>query len=77
MKKTKTKEDNKVEYGTVSLPKSLINLIKKKIKGTGINSVSSYVSFVLRQILSSSDQNTENKKAEDEVRERLRRLGYI
>ena len=70
----------KTEYGTISLPMSLIDIIKGKIKGTGISSVSAYVSFVLRQILSEPEK--EKKEAlskEDEigVRERLKTLGYL
>jgi len=70
----------KREYGTISLPMPLINTIKKKIKGTGIHSVSAYVCFVLRQILSSPDTDNVNgldRKTEEEVKERLKRLGYI
>lgn len=74
MKKPK---EYKTEYGTISLPMTLINLIKEKIKGTGISSVSAYVSFVLRQILSSSQEEVLNKKTEEEIKQRLKNLGYI
>ncbi|MBU2104653.1 MAG: CopG family transcriptional regulator [Nanoarchaeota archaeon] len=79
MKKRKRKEDNIVEYGTISLPIPLINSIKKKIKGTGINSVSAYVAFVLRQILSSSQKpkGLFSKEDEVEIKERLKSLGYL
>ena len=73
MKIAKKKADNKVEYGTVSLPMPLIVKIKEQIKGTGMNSVSAYVAFVLREVLSSSGKSGE----EDSVRDRLRRLGYL
>ena len=77
MKRAKEKQDNKVNYSTISLPVPLINLIKKRIKGTGINSVSSYVAFVLRQILSSPKSGILiDKKDEEEVRRRLESLGY-
>ncbi len=68
------------EYGTVSLPLPLINSIKGKIKGTGIHSVSAYVCFILRQILSSPETELSNpldKKTEEEIKKRLKRLGYI
>ncbi len=65
---------------TISIPKPLAEKIKERIEGTGFNSVSSYVTYVLRQVLS----NVENKKKEafseeDErkIKERLRSLGYI
>lgn len=79
MRKTKGYGDNKVKYGTVSLPLPLIKIIKEKIKGTGMSSVSSYVVFVLRQILSSGGGSQEalNKEAEKDVKQKLKSLGYI
>lgn len=75
MKKAK---EYKTEYGTVSLPLTLINSIKNKIKGTGISSVSSYVAFVLRQILSSPrSESVLDKEDEKEIKERLKSLGYL
>lgn len=78
MKKYKKKEENKVEYGTISLPIPLINKIKKNIKGTGIPSVSAYVAFVLRQILSSPQDSSTilSKSEEQEIKQRLKSLGY-
>ena len=72
--------DKKREYGTVSLPLPLINSIKGKIEGTGIHSVSAYVSFILRQILSSPKTKSSNpldKQTENEIKARLTKLGYI
>jgi hypothetical protein len=78
MKKRKKQTENKVEYQTVSLPIPLINKIKEKIKGTGVPSVSSYVAFVLRQIMSlDSDKKVLSEKEEEELRRRLKNLGYI
>ena len=70
---------------TISIPKVLADKIKKRMEGTGFNSVSSYVTYVLRQVLSnveSNEQKVQPKEAfsqEDErkVKERLRSLGYI
>lgn len=73
MKRAKNKEDNKVEYGTISLPLPLIEKIKKRIEGTGMNSVSAYISFVMREILSSGSTGKEEL---EEVRKRLKALGY-
>ena len=68
MKKKKAKEIQ-VKYGTISLSLPLIEKIKKKIKGTGMPSVSAYVTFILRQILSGED--------ETQIKNRLKKLGYI
>ena len=73
--------DKKRVYGTVSLPLPLIAKIKNKIKGTGMTSVSSYVAFVLRQILSESEESPNSgefsKKEEEAIKKRLKALGYI
>ena len=79
MKKPK-KREIKVKYGTISLPLPLIEKIQKRIKGTGMPSVSAYVSFVLRQVLSSPEPDDKNeiikKEEESELIRRLRALGY-
>jgi len=72
----------KVEYTTVSIPKPLAEKVKERMKGTGFSSVSSYVTYVLRQVLSSIEQDKREKQAftkeeEDRVKQRLRDLGYI
>lgn len=68
MKKTKEK-GTQIKYGTISLPLPLIEKVKKKINGTGMPSVSAYIAFILRQILS-EENGTQIKK-------RLEKLGYI
>ena len=75
-------DEYKVEYTTVSIPKPLADKVKKRMKGTGFSSVSSYVTYVLRQVLSSIEQDRREKQAftkeeEDRVKQRLRDLGYI
>ncbi len=40
------------KYTTVSIPAPLADNIKKQIIGTGFTSVSDYVTFVLREVLS-------------------------
>ncbi len=75
-------EEHKVEYTTVSIPKPLADKIKNRMKGTGFSSVSSYVTYVLRQVLSSIEEEERSKQAftkeeEEKVKQRLRDLGYI
>ncbi len=77
-----SEDDHKVEYTTVSLPKVLADKIKERMKGTGFSSVSSYVTYVLRQVLSSIEEEEHSKQAftkeeEEKVKQRLRDLGYI
>ncbi|NVM34385.1 MAG: CopG family transcriptional regulator [Candidatus Lokiarchaeota archaeon] len=77
-----SKEEHKVEYSTVSIPKPLVEKVKERMKGTGFSSVSSYVTYVLRQVLSSIEEEDRSKQAftkeeEEKVKQRLRDLGYI
>ncbi len=77
-----SEDEHKVEYSTVSIPKPLIEKIKERMKGTGVPSVSSYVTYVLRQVISSIKEEEQSKQAfskedEEKVKQRLRDLGYI
>jgi len=77
-----SEEDHKVDYTTVSIPKPLAEKIKERMRGTGFSSVSSYVTYVLRQVISSIQEEERTKEAftkeeEDKVKQRLRDLGYI
>ena len=69
------------KYTTISIPTPLANRIKKQIEGTGFNSLSSYVTFVLRQIASSTERDERErgftKEEENKIKERLRNLGYL
>ena len=69
------------KYYTVSIPMPLAEKIKERIKGTGFTSVSDYVTFVLREVLSSEIEEEEKepftKEDEEKVKERLRALGYL
>ncbi len=68
------------KYTTVSIPKPLYDKIKERIQGTGFTSVSDYVTYVLREILASLDEEEEevfSEEEEEKVKERLRALGYL
>ncbi len=75
-------DEHKVEYTTVSIPKPLAEKIKERMKGTGFSSISSYVTYVIRQVISSIEEEKRTKTAftkeeEEKVKQRLRDLGYI
>ncbi len=70
------------KFTSVSIPIPLFEKIKKRIDGTGFTSVSDYVTFVLREVLSTEEEESEEKEAfsredEEKVKERLRALGYL
>ena len=69
------------KHTTVSIPIQLYEKIKERIKGTGFTSVSDYVTYVLREVLSSLEMEEKEevftKEEEEKVKERLRALGYL
>ncbi len=69
------------KYTTVSIPIPLAKKIKKRMEGTGFTSISSYVTYVLRQVISSIEEEEQqegfSKEDEEKVKERLRALGYL
>ena len=72
---------SKRKHTTITIPKPLYAKIEKRIKDTGFSSVSSYVTYVLRQVISSLEEEDKDevftKEEEEEVKKRLRALGYI
>jgi len=70
-------EENK--FTTISIPMPLANKIKKRIEGTGFTSLSSYVTYVLREVISSDEEKDEafSKNDEKRVKNKLRSLGYL
>lgn len=74
------KKNEEARYTSVSIPTPLFEKVKERIEGTGFSSVSSYVVYVLREVLSEeAGQQSEPFTGEDEerVKERLRALGYL
>ena len=68
------------KHTTVSIPKPLYEKIQGRIKDTGFTSVSDYVTYVLRQVISELEEDQEEpftREDEEKVKERLRSLGYI
>lgn len=66
------------KYTTISIPTSLAEKIKKRIEGTGFNSISSYVTHVLRELFSNmEEEETLDEEEEEKIKERLKALGYI
>ncbi|MCK4758972.1 MAG: CopG family transcriptional regulator [Candidatus Aminicenantes bacterium] len=70
---------DKEERKDISIPASLYKQIEKKIKGTEMESVSSYVIKALKEILAKEEGTPESLSKEDEekVKERLKALGYL
>ncbi len=68
-------------YTTVSIPITLYDRIKNLINGTGFTSVSQFVIYVLRDVVSSMEQekisSNISEEEKKEIIERLKKLGYI
>jgi Arc/MetJ-type ribon-helix-helix transcriptional regulator len=68
----------KNKFSSVSLPIELIDKIKKRIKDTGFTSVSSFVEYVMRELVAGeAGKGPFTKEDEKHVKERLKALGYI
>ncbi len=70
------------KYTSVSIPIVLNEKIKNLIKPTGFVSVSSFVIYLLRQVVSDNytpriDKDFFTKEDEEKVKDRLRSLGYL
>jgi len=63
----------------ILIPTTLFEKIEDEIKGTGFTSVSSYVTYVLRELLAKKREAEEpfNEEDEEKIKARLRALGYI
>ena len=57
------------------IPMSLFEKIKERLKGTGSYSVSDYVTYVLKEVL--SEEEVFSKEDEEKIKARLKALGYI
>jgi hypothetical protein len=75
-----TERKDEKKFTTISIPTPLAEKIKIRIEGTGFTSLSSYVTYVLREVISGLEEESEeafSKEDEEKVKERLRALGYL
>jgi len=82
MEREYIEESIRGKYTTISIPITLYKRIKELIKGTGFTSVSQFVIYVLREAVSSMENEKLKSQAlsEDEkmrIIERLKKLGYL
>jgi len=67
------------EKVTLKIPKPLYEKISLLIEGAGYNSVTDFVVFVLRDLVGSSSSESKGfiEKEIEEVRKKLKNLGYL
>lgn len=82
-KQSESRADSKV---TIKIPRNLYNRISRIVVGSGFNSVTDFVVYVLRDLVSTSYESTKVKGIEKEsltkeeieaIRKRLKSLGYL
>ena len=65
---------------TIKIPRALYNNLKTRIEGTGFNSVTDFVVYLLRDIVTSGRMDKDidlTQKEVEAIRKRLKSLGYI
>lgn len=67
------------ESKAVYLSANLYGRIEERLSNAGFGSVDEYVSFVLEEVLKDDEEDTVafTKEEEEEVKNRLRALGYL
>jgi len=72
--KSKTKN-----FTSIMIPMTLYKKLEEKVKETEFSSVSSFVTHIIREYLSKMEEEKEvfSEEEEEEIKERLRALGYI
>ena len=70
---------SKTKTTTISIPTMLAEKIREKCEGTGFNSISIYVTYVLRQVIAAYPKKGEpgSKEETEQVKENLKGLGYL
>ena len=65
---------------SIEIPESLYNRMEARIKGSNFGSVSEYVSFILRERLTTEEEGSKtvySKEDEEKIKARLKDLGYL
>jgi Arc/MetJ-type ribon-helix-helix transcriptional regulator len=69
-----------MDMRVVRIPAEIYEKIEERIKETEFESVDDYVTYVLREVLASLEEEEEqvfSEEEEEKVKERLRALGYL
>ena len=65
---------------TIKIPRNLYNRLGEIVEGSGFNSVTDFVVYVLRDLVSTESMRDDDRLTRDEVesiRRRLKSLGYL
>lgn len=70
-------ENNKKKFTSVSIPTFLFDKAKEKSVRSGFPSVSAYVGYIIREVISENSESGIISEDASIVKNRLRALGYI
>jgi metal-responsive CopG/Arc/MetJ family transcriptional regulator len=65
---------------TIKIPRPLYESLSKIVEGSGFNSVTEFIVYILRDLISSKSVNKEPSLSKEEieiVKKRLKSLGYL
>jgi Arc/MetJ-type ribon-helix-helix transcriptional regulator len=64
---------------TIKIPRPLYEKLKRILEGSGYNSVTDFVVYVLRDLVATSMRTDEKLREKDieEIKQRLKDLGYL
>ncbi|MBN3039154.1 MAG: CopG family transcriptional regulator [Candidatus Omnitrophica bacterium] len=66
---------NKKEV-TITIPEDILEAVEKRIENSSFNSLSDYITFVLKEIV--ADDVSKNETEDDgQIKKRLEDLGYL
>ena len=69
------------DKATIKIPRNLYNRLNDVIEDTGFNSVTEFIVYVMREIISTTQLEGENEQLSGEeiklIRKRLQTLGYL
>ncbi|MCX5894865.1 MAG: CopG family transcriptional regulator [Proteobacteria bacterium] len=65
---------------TIKIPRTLYDILRKQIEGTGFNSVTDFIVYLLRDVAASGRVDKDIALTKEEIsliRKRLKALGYL
>ena len=68
------------DKATIKIPKTLYESLRKQIEGTGFSSVTDFIVYVMRDIAATGSLHQDTsltKKEVEQIKKRLKSLGYI
>lgn len=67
----------------ISIPKELAEKLKQRAENSGFSSLSGYITYILRQVMSNIEAENQEKnkktseKDEEKVKDMLKKMGYL